>query len=157
MDNESLEKKLQQLKIEDFIWIIYIVIIFISWYSNSLERKYFICNDLESKEKYRKIMIFIFSILIVVYLYFLKDSYTDLENINPFETEDIKKLTFLSFVGSLLIFVSGIIFLYIAIKDEEEGHKLYNLLAENNIKINKFELKKPSLHDIFIEKVGGSK
>lgn len=45
----------------------------------------------------------------------------------------------------------------IAIKDEEEGYKLYNLLAENNIKISKFELKKPSLHDIFIEKVGASK
>ena len=45
----------------------------------------------------------------------------------------------------------------IAIKDEEEGHKLYNLLAEKNIKINKFEIKKPSLHDIFIEKVGASK
>jgi ABC-2 type transport system ATP-binding protein len=45
----------------------------------------------------------------------------------------------------------------IAIKDEEEGHKLYSLIAENKIKINKFEIKKPSLHDIFIEKVGASK
>lgn len=45
----------------------------------------------------------------------------------------------------------------ISIKDEEEGYKLYNLLAEKNIKISKFELKKPSLHDIFIEKVGASK
>ena len=45
----------------------------------------------------------------------------------------------------------------ISINDEEEGHKLYSLLAKNNIKINKFEIKKPSLHDIFIEKVGASK
>ena len=45
----------------------------------------------------------------------------------------------------------------IAIKDEEEGYKLYNSIAENDIKINKFEIKKPSLHDIFIEKVGASK
>ena len=45
----------------------------------------------------------------------------------------------------------------ISIKDEEEGYRLYRLLAEKNIKINKFELKKPSLHDIFIEKVGASK
>jgi len=45
----------------------------------------------------------------------------------------------------------------VSIKNEEEGHKLYNLLAEKNIKINKFELKKPNLHDIFIEKVGASK
>ena len=45
----------------------------------------------------------------------------------------------------------------VEIKDEEEGYKLYNLLAKHNIKVNKFELKKPSLHDIFIEKVGASK
>ena len=42
----------------------------------------------------------------------------------------------------------------INIKDEEEGYKLFNLLAKNNIKVDKFEIKKPSLHDIFIEKVG---
>lgn len=42
----------------------------------------------------------------------------------------------------------------IKINDEEEGHKLFSLLAENNIKVLKFEIKKPSLNDIFIEKVG---
>ena len=119
MDYDSLNKKLKQLKIEDFIWLIYIVIIFISWYANSLERKYFIYEDIESREKYRKIMIFIFSILIIIYFYFLKDSYDDVKNMNPCESEEVKKLTVLSCVGSLLIFVSGIIFLYIAIKDEE--------------------------------------
>lgn len=37
---------------------------------------------------------------------------------------------------------------------EEQGYKLFNELAKNNIKVEKFEIKKPSLHDIFIEKVG---
>ena len=44
----------------------------------------------------------------------------------------------------------------IKISSEEEGQKLYNLLAERNIKVNKYELKKPSLNQIFIEKVGDS-
>lgn len=118
MDYESLDKKLKQLRIEDFIWVIYIFIIFLSWYSNSLERKYFIYNDIESKEKYRKIMIFIFSILIIVYLYFLKDSFGDLKNIDS-SNEEVKNLTFLSFIASLLITISGFIFLYIAIKDQD--------------------------------------
>ena len=90
-----------------------------SWYSNNLERKYFIYNDLQSKEKYRKMMILIFSILIIVYLYFLKDSYNDLQNINPYDTNKKKNLTFMSFLGSLFIVISGFIFLYIAIMDEE--------------------------------------
>ena len=119
MDNNFLNEKLKQLKIENFIWFIYIGIIFLSWYANSLEKKYFIYNDIESKEKYRKVMIFIFSILIIVYLYFLKDSYSDLKSISRCDTNKKKNLTYLSFIASLLIAISGFIFLYIAYVDEE--------------------------------------
>ena len=62
MNYNELNRKLEQIKIEDFIWIIYIGIIALSFYSNSLEEKYYLFNDNISKEKYRKIMIFIFSI-----------------------------------------------------------------------------------------------
>lgn len=119
MNYNELNNKLKQLKIEDFIWIIYIGIIFLSWYSNNLERKYYIYNDNLSKEKYRKIIILIFSILIVVYIYFLKDSYNDYKNLKPTDSEQKKQLITLSFISSLLIAISGAIFLYIAIKDED--------------------------------------
>lgn len=42
----------------------------------------------------------------------------------------------------------------IKIEDEEKAHTLMKKLVEQGIKIDKFELKKPSLNDIFIEKVG---
>ena len=42
----------------------------------------------------------------------------------------------------------------ISISDEEQGYELFDLLARNNVKVDRFEIKKPSLHDIFIEKVG---
>lgn len=119
MNYDELNQKLKQLRIEEFIWIIYIGIIILSFYSNSLERKYFVCNDIESKEKYRRTMILIFSILIVVYLYFFKDSYNDLKNIKSDDSLDKKNLVYLSFLGSLFIAISGFIFLYIAVKDEE--------------------------------------
>lgn len=118
MNNEELDKKMKQLKTEDFIWLIYIGIIILSWYSNSLERKYFLNNDLKSKENYRKILILIFIILIFVYLYFLKDSYEDIKNIKVCDSDKKKVLTVLSFVGSLFIVISGLIFLYIAIEDD---------------------------------------
>ena len=117
--NDELIKKLEQLKIEDYIWVIYIGLIIMSWYSNSLERKYFIYNDEISKEKYRKTLIAIFTIAILVYLYFLKDSYDDVVNLKPYDTEEKKRLVILSFIGSLFIAISGFIFLYIAIRDEE--------------------------------------
>lgn len=119
MNYDTIERKLKQLRIEDFIWVIYIGIIIMSWYSNILERKYFLYNDLKSKEKYRKVMIFIFSILILAYLYFLKDSYDDLKDVKPYDSDKKKNLLSLSFIGSLLILISGFIFLYIAYQDEE--------------------------------------
>ena len=118
MNYFNLEEKLKELKIEEIIWIIYIGIIILSFYSNNLERKYFIFNDNISKEKYRKIMILIFSILIFVYLYFLKDSYDDYKDLKVYDSDEKKQLVTLSFIASLFIFISGIIFLYIAFKDE---------------------------------------
>ena len=119
MNYNELNNKLKELNIEDFIWVIYIGIILLSWYSNSLERKYYINNDNISKEEYRKIIIFIFSILIIVYLYFLKGSYNDIMNIKITDSNKKKELLYLSFIASLLIAISGIIFLYIAINDED--------------------------------------
>ena len=42
----------------------------------------------------------------------------------------------------------------IEIKSEDEADRLYQELAKKNMKVIKFEIKKPSLHEIFIEKVG---
>ena len=42
----------------------------------------------------------------------------------------------------------------IKIDSEERAHELLERLVDNKVLINKFEIKKPSLNDIFIEKVG---
>ena len=118
MSSEELNKKLKQLSTEDFIWLIYIGIIILSWYSNTFERKYLIYNDRQSKEKYRKLTMLIFTILIIVYTYFLKDSYEEIKSLKPYDSERKKTLTYLSFLGSLLIAISGAIFLVISILDE---------------------------------------
>ncbi len=110
--------KNDKIKIEDYIWIVYLGIIFLSYYSNSLERDYFLNKNEDSKERYRIIMIIIFSILVIVYYYFLKESLDDLKNIYKYNDKKKEKVI-LSFLGSLLIFISGIIFLYLAIKDED--------------------------------------
>lgn len=45
----------------------------------------------------------------------------------------------------------------IEIANEADGYRLFDLLANKHIKVEKFEIMKPSLHDIFIEKVGEDK
>lgn len=118
MTLEEISDRLRELKIEDFVWVIYIGIIILSWYANSEERNYFLNNNLNSRERYRAVMIFIFIILVIVYSYFLTDSYESLKKLKPNDPEQKKQLTYISFIGSLLVFISGILFLYIVIKDE---------------------------------------
>lgn len=43
----------------------------------------------------------------------------------------------------------------IKINDEKEAHKLLKEVLKENVEVNKFEIMKPTLNDIFIEKVGG--
>ena len=118
MNYIDLNKKLNELKIEEVDWIIYIGIIIYSFYSNSLERKYYLTGNKIIKEKYRKSLIIIFSILLIIYLYFFKDSYDSINELNELDSYEKKKYTYLSFLGSFFIVLSGIIFLYIAYNDE---------------------------------------
>lgn len=117
--SNDINDRLKQINIEDKIWIVYIGIIVISFYSNYLEKKYFLNNDYKSKTSYRKLTTLIFLILIVVYLYFLKDSINSIKKLKKKDSEKKKKLVYLSFIASLLIAISGFIFLYISLVDED--------------------------------------
>lgn len=110
--------RLEDIKIENFVWVIYIGIIILSWYANSKEVNYLLYNDEESRQEYQNLLILIFSILFIIYFYFAKDSYETYLNLSIYDSKKKKQLTFASFIGSLLILISGVIFLYIAIVDE---------------------------------------
>lgn len=113
------EDRLEDIKIENYIWIIYIGIIILSWYSNSKEKKYLLYNDEQSKKEYQNLIILIFTILVIIYYYFAKSSYEDYKELNYSDSEKKKNLQLASLIGSVLILISGIIFLIIAIIDED--------------------------------------
>lgn len=110
---------LKKIKIEEYIWIVYLVIIGLSFYSNYIEKIYYTTKNILAKEKYRELTILIFSIALLVYIYFFVDSYRDVKNLNYFDSP--RKIFFskASFTASTLILISGIIFLFIAICDTE--------------------------------------
>lgn len=116
--NDRLDK-LKDIEIENKIWILYIGIIILSWYSNSKEKTFLLYNDEKTKKEYQNLLILIFSILVIIYYYFAKDSYDKLININEFDSDKKKHLLYLSFIASFLILISGIIFLNIAIQDDQ--------------------------------------
>ena len=123
MDNE-LEERLKQIDTEDFIWPIYIGIIFLSWYANDLERKSLIDNDEISKNKYQNIMIFIFIVLAIIYFYFFKKSLDEFNKLKKTDSSKKKEYAALSTFASLLLVISGLIFLYIAIDDQDLNAEL---------------------------------
>lgn len=116
--NDRLDK-LKDIEIENKIWIIYVGIIILSWYANSKEKTFLLYNDEKAKKEYQNLLILIFSILVIIYYYFAKDSYDKLININEFDSDKKKHLLYLSFIASFLILISGIIFLNIAIQDDQ--------------------------------------
>lgn len=116
--NRKLDR-LQDIRIENYIWVIYIIIIFISWYANSKEKKFILYNDEVSRREFQNLLVLIFSILLIIYYYFTKSSYDDLNELTINDSNKKIILTYASFIASLLIFISGMIFLTIAIMDEE--------------------------------------
>lgn len=106
-------KRLKQINNENIIWIIYIGIIILSFYSNSLETDYFLNNNIISKDKYRRINITIFTTLLIVYMYYENDAY------NSFISKDKTKYDNLIFIATTLVLISGIIFLYIVLEDND--------------------------------------
>lgn len=111
--------KLEDIKKENYVWIIYIGIIILSWYANSKETKYVLYDDEKSKKEYQNLLILIFTILLIIYFSFTKDSFRDVKNLNIYDSDKKKILTYASFLGSILILISGIIYLTIAILDED--------------------------------------
>lgn len=114
-----MNDRLKDIKVENFVWLIYFFIIFLSYYANYKETNFILYNDNKSKREYQNLLILIFSILLIVYLYFAYSSYEDIKDLKSYDTDKKKYLTYASFIGSFLILISGIIFWIIAILDEE--------------------------------------
>ena len=116
--NENFNR-LEDIKIENNIWLLYLVIIGISFIANEYEKKYFLYNNQKAKEIYRILTIIIFATVTIVYLYFAKDSYDNVKNLKPWDDKRKVNLTKLNSLASNLILIAGLIFLYIAIVDTE--------------------------------------
>lgn len=116
---EEKKELLKKIKAENTVWIIYLGLIILCLYGNQIEKHYIYYQDSYSKKKYREITIFIFIVAVIVYLYFFYDSYQDVVNLKATDSKKKKDLNELSFLGSTLILLSGLIFLYIAIVDKD--------------------------------------
>lgn len=111
--SDNIQKRLKQITTENKIWIIYLFIIFFSYYANKLETDYFLTGNLKAKNQYRKTNILIFSVLLIIYLYFEKGALDDYIK-NP--NDNYNKLLL---AASSFVLLSGIIFLSVLIADKD--------------------------------------
>ena len=113
--NNNIKKRINQIEIENYIWLIYFIIIGLSYYGNYLEKDYFLTNNKTSKDKYRKINAIVFIILIFIYGYFENNALIDFYNKNKSRKQI--KYDSLSLLATTLVLISGFIFLYIILDD----------------------------------------
>lgn len=116
---ENKYERLNDIKTENFIWIIYIGIIILSYYSNYKEKQFILYNDLKSKREYQNLIILIFAILTFIYMFFVKSSVENIQKLNIYDTNKKKILSYAELTASSLVLISGIIFLIIAILDDD--------------------------------------
>lgn len=110
------QERIKETKIEDLIFIIYYIIITISLYANKIEREYLKTKNPEKREKYRNLLFIIFGTATLVYLFYTIEGIKDLKR--PLD-EETKRLNELALTASILVLISGIIYLYIIYKDKD--------------------------------------
>ncbi len=114
----NTNKQLKRIKIETFIWYIYIFILLFNIYSNYLEELAIKNNDKKCRKKFRKINEGVFLIVLIIYIYFLYINYENILNINNMNDKQ-KHISYISMFVSILFVLAGFLSLYLAFKNDE--------------------------------------
>lgn len=115
--NENYET-LQEIETENFVWIVYLFIIGVSFLANYFETNYYKTGNQDAKEKYRILNIFVFSVALLVYLYFFKGNHEKVNNLKCSDSKEKVLFNELNYLASILIVIAGAILLYIAVFDK---------------------------------------
>lgn len=109
-------ERIKSTKDEDLIFFIYYIIITLSLYANHIEREYLVTKNKEKGEKYRNTLYIIFGTATLVYIYYTIEGFKEL---NKSPNEEAKRLNELALLASILVLISGFIYLYIIYKDKD--------------------------------------
>lgn len=111
-----MNEKLEDIRTENYIIIIYYILLTIYLYANKIEINYIKYNNPEDKEKYRLLLYIVFGTTFIITLYYTIEGLKDL---NEHSQKEIKQLQSLSTLANILVFLASIIILYIIYKDKD--------------------------------------
>lgn len=119
--NNNNEELIKRLSFENWIWGIYLIIALANIYGDELIKKAIREKDVEANEKARDIFLVILIITLLINLYFFIRNYSDFKN-NP-EDESLQ----IRLIGSGLLLLATLCFLYSQILTKEETESVSNI------------------------------
>ncbi len=127
MGNNSLDgETLKEVRVEDYIWIIYIFLAIFAIISNHYETEYLNKHSKRDENIFRTINTEIFIVTFIIYLYFVYINYKHLKRLNLNSSPKQIFLANAGLVAALLFLIGGGISLYISIIGDDEEDSLLN-------------------------------
>lgn len=111
--NDQAYDKLKDLRIGDYIYGILIVVSLIGIYADKKEKEQYTHQDPEGRKKAHTARLIIFTIALLIYIYFLNTRIKKSQNATN------KFLSHLDILATILFIIGGLIFLY----DEYKGYE----------------------------------
>lgn len=109
---DRFNRQLQQLKEEDFIWLIYFFIVIFALIANKYEHNYLITKNKCSQKNAQKITTTILVVAFFIYLYFTLTAFDNLEFLKRNGTNKEVRISFERLIANILFLVAGAIAIY---------------------------------------------
>jgi len=117
--------KLNRLRTEDMIWIIYLFISIAALISDKYERDFLLTKNYQSQKKFKLINITIFIVAFFIYFYFVIINYQDINSLKKEATKKEVITSHVALIAALLFLVGGIINIWVELNrdtpDEDVG------------------------------------
>ena len=105
-------EKIKDIRIENFIWIIYFFITISALVSNYYEENYIKKHNTKDFKNYKTINTSIFLVAFFIYLYFVYFNYKNITNLKKNASKKKVLYTNINFIAALLFLVGGFIYLF---------------------------------------------
>lgn len=125
-NNAGNSDTLNELRIEDYIWIIYIFLAIFALVSNHFEKEYELKHEKKDEKTFRNINTFIFAITLIIYIYFVSINYKHLKKLNQCSSKKRILIENAGFIASVLFLIGGIISLLISIFGSDDDDFILN-------------------------------
>ena len=113
-------KKLEEVRVEDWIWIIYLFLASFALIANFFEKDYLLNRNKVSKKAFKTINIAIFIIVFFIYLYFVLLTYSSFKEKEEHMSIKSMIITNANFIAACLFLIGGIIYLLTEIASDNE-------------------------------------